>query len=233
MVAMLLAAGLAGCAGTAPYQEAAAGRIDGAVLDQGLSPHAGATVHLAELGLEDTTNDLGGFTFRQLPPGLYTLHVEVDGEEDKEIVPVGKDIERVILQVERERPDAPRTTTLRHAGETASGLPGEVCRSCSWTTRLHDQPDHVRITATWDEGDLRMAGSPSLLVVELRDAAGRMITWMEGPSPLTSTVRASALAADSDELQVRVRVHGDNDAPAPGAEVLTKLELFYGKDPGY
>lgn len=86
---LVLVVGLAGCAGTVvtpPVQQetvdfgsveatATTGVIRGVVIDEAIRPVFGATVQIASLGANATTNDNGAFSFDGLQPGTYFLQV--------------------------------------------------------------------------------------------------------------------------------------------------------------
>ncbi|MGB1585654.1 MAG: carboxypeptidase-like regulatory domain-containing protein [Thermoplasmatota archaeon] len=82
VVFVLLATILAGCAdeGAAPNEEGPrldvtddTGGIRGVVVDQAITPVAGAAVRIASLDRETTTDEEGLFTFTGLEPGTYFL----------------------------------------------------------------------------------------------------------------------------------------------------------------
>lgn len=87
--AVAVTAALAGCAGSTvspPVQQeladfgdveatATTGVIRGVVIDEAIRPIFGATVVIASLGTNTTTNDNGAFVFEDLEPGTYFLQV--------------------------------------------------------------------------------------------------------------------------------------------------------------
>lgn len=232
VLAAVLALALAGCvAPAAPSASApAGGRIDGAVVDAFLSPHANTTVRIVELGWLDETNALGGFTFRNVPAGVYTVRADVAGQTDRQTVVVREGATtQTILQVVLPPAPTPHVAALRHEGHADLGIPGTTCVPCAWQTTLHERPDHVVLEARWDNGPL--PGSPTRLVVELRDEAGRLVAFMEGQSPLQAKLMGSSIPADSETIEVRVYFHPANEAPHPGFSMQSSLCLFYAVSP--
>src|ERR1041385_4375782 len=77
----LLLAPLAGCVGQAHDAAGAGptGQLDGAVVARILHPFDGQAVYLVQLGWRDDTSPLGGFTFRDVPVGTYTVLASHDG----------------------------------------------------------------------------------------------------------------------------------------------------------
>jgi len=235
LVLVLLVPALSGCVGgEEPHAAAPTGQIDGAVVDQFLRPYAATPVHLLELERRDVTNDLGGFSFRDVPPGVYTVQVVVAGPvTDEQTVTVeAHEVSRTILQAGRPVPEDPHVVRLSHAGGVDVAVPGAGCPSCSWTTPLGEpRPDHVYLEARWE--DEMAEGSPSgtSLRVELRDQTGRLITSVEGRSPLQRYIDGSDIPGGADQLEVRVRFHRTNEVPHVGFEMDSRLCLFFATDP--
>lgn len=229
---VLLAAGLAGCMGEADLQQRPAGQIDGAVVDQYMNPYGEAEVELVGQERIDVTNDLGGFTFHGVPPGEHTVRVVFpDGQDEQTVQVVADEVTPTILQVPRVYEQAPHVSMLRHEGRVDLGLPGQGCASCSWTAELSGRPDHVLLSARWEDRVADDAPTSTLLRVELRDDDGRLITAVEGESPLQRMVGGHLVPAGADRLEVRVLFHEDNELPHPGFRMQSELCLYYGTDP--
>lgn len=88
LVAALLAAGLAGCAGPAATVDAPAGggpavtmSIVGLVQDEALTAVPDATVQVRSFNLTTTTDAAGGFRFDGLAPSAYLVDVAAEGFE--------------------------------------------------------------------------------------------------------------------------------------------------------
>jgi hypothetical protein len=82
VVALLLAALLAGCSGEAgepPEAGPGQGTLRGVVVTAAIVPIAGATVTAEPGGLEATTDESGEFTLGPLEPGAYGLQVRAQG----------------------------------------------------------------------------------------------------------------------------------------------------------
>ena len=95
--------------GTPPRAEAQEGRIVGRVTDDAGNPVAGARVTLAPADSSQpprtaTSGETGGFEFRGLPAGSYTVRASVPGQRSRE------------LRVELE-PGARRTVIARMRSE--------------------------------------------------------------------------------------------------------------------
>ena len=75
---LLVAMAMSGCLSGPEPEPTPVGRIDGAVIDHMLGPWAGVDVHLVEMDRWTTTNDLGGFSFLDVPPGIHTVAIEND-----------------------------------------------------------------------------------------------------------------------------------------------------------
>ncbi len=174
---------LAGCTATPIADDVApAGRIDGAVIDPWLQPFGGLNVSIVELGRIDTTSAMGGFTFRNVPPGLYTLlAAPLDSDEDRRTIRVtASEVVRVILQpVPHEVPFA-RSAEFTHRGASDLLLPGAECIGCSWTTRLHDQATALDAWIHWDA----VRPEEDRLRIEVRDNHDALVAVTEGVSPL-------------------------------------------------
>lgn len=70
----------------APAEKAAPVAFTGVVFDQGnVESLAGATIRIEELDLEVITDFDGNFTFQNVPPGIYTLHVSLVSYIEKNV----------------------------------------------------------------------------------------------------------------------------------------------------
>jgi hypothetical protein len=156
LVALVLSATFAGCLGGEPATPVPTGQIDGAVVDQLLRPFAEQTVYLSELGLQDSTSRLGGFTFREVPVGAYTLLVTREGTRGAvAFVDVEADrVTKVILQLMPVEGVLPSMAVLPHDNFQQVALRDQPCGECTWTAKLPEAaPAEVVFEAVW-------AGSP-------------------------------------------------------------------------
>lgn len=218
-------AGLAGCAAPAPPQPT--GQVDGAVLDPWLNPFGGAVVELLELGLTDTTSDLGGFTFRSLPPGEYTLRAMPPGT-DGAIATVkvrANEVTRVILQAPHTPEPEP---TILGADRTATfASPHSGDRHNLAPILLSGRPDDIDVRATWT-GTV----SPPPMQVQLWGASGELLAVAHG-SGSVHFQPAMDLLANGTRAIVPVIVFeedANNPVPVPQTEVTVRLhvDLYYG-----
>lgn len=210
LAAVLLPAFLAGClAGQPDTEPVPTGQIDGAVVDHLLRPYPSHTVHLVQLGRTDDTSAFGGFAFRAVPTGLYTLTTSLPtGESVTQAVEVQEDrVTRVILQlVPAEGPlpyfDAYSFTSL---GEKPQA--GAECGTCEWAVPLEadpaERPAEITLEAVWD---------PSLVLGNDRDHLDIVITDGRGfplykDTDLASPFRVSILGTDLHPEATELRVH--------------------------
>lgn len=216
---------LAGCLGAAPASPpAATGRIDGAVVDGALAPYAHQNVTLVNLGWVDQTSALGGFTFRGVPPGTYTLVAQRPGTDgDVRVVEVRPGaVTRVILQLLPHHDPSPFVSTLKNTAHTDLALPGADCADCAWGTFLLEAPQEIVLRAQWDPAPV---GSNALTLRLVTDD-GRVLGAATGESPLELSVRGDL----PGQQRVRVLVHfGDDFTPRP-LQMSSLLELYYGAD---
>ncbi|MEK6975282.1 MAG: carboxypeptidase-like regulatory domain-containing protein [Candidatus Thermoplasmatota archaeon] len=207
LLLLALPAVLAGCfAGEPPQAALPTGQIDGAVLDHFLQPFGNQSVHLVQLGLVDQTSAFGGFTFREVPPGFYTLTTSLPtGQAATQVVDVeaGK-ITRVILQLLPLPTVAPyfRAYAYTSPGEAAEG--GSMCSSCEWAVPLAaDRPAEVTVEAMWASAPL-MANSTKL---DITITDGRGFALYNGynlVSPFRVSIAGDDVHPEATELRMQV-----------------------------
>jgi hypothetical protein len=216
---------LAGCFTTAPADPAAAtGRIDGAVVDGYLNPYAFQNVTLVNLGLVDQTSALGGFTFRDVPAGTYTLVAQRLGTDgDVKVVEVRPGhITRVILQMLPHREPLPFVSSMKNTVHTDLALAGADCADCAWGTFLLEQPKEMVLQAQWDA----MPVGGNSLTLQLVASDGRVLGSATGESPLEVAVHGDLPSQE----RVKVLVHfGDDFTPRP-FQMASVLDLYYVAD---
>ncbi len=216
---------LAGCLGAAsePVAPPALGRIDGAVVDQVLRPFAHLNVTLLNLDRVDDTSELGGFTFRDVPPGTYTLVAQAPGTQgDVKVIQVqANKITRVILQLLPIPSKVPFVTSLKNRAQEDLGLPGQPCKNCEWGTFLLKRPDEVVARAAWDG----LPAGSSRITLSLVDDKDRPIASATGTSPLELDVPGDQVLADAARLKLQV-TFADDFTPQP-FDVETFLDLYY------
>jgi hypothetical protein len=223
--AALAALLLAGCLSADPGQPAAAtGRIDGAVVDGYLNPYAYQNVTLVNLGLVDQTSRLGGFTFRDVPAGTYTLVAQRPGTDgDVKVVEVRPGaITRVILQMLPHHEPLPFVSTLKNTARTDLATPGADCPDCAWSTFLLEQPKEMVLQAQWDA--VPVGGNA--LTLQLVTDDGTVLGTATGASPLELAVH-DALPS---QQRVRVLVHFADDFTPRPFQMASVLALYYVQD---
>ncbi|MEA3143146.1 MAG: hypothetical protein QOG31_470 [Thermoplasmata archaeon] len=216
---------LAGCFSAAPgAPPVATGRIDGAVVDGFLNPYAFQNVTLVNLGLVDQTSKLGGFTFRDVPAGTYTLVAQRPGTDgDVKVVEVRPDhITRVILQMLPHRDPLPFVSTLKNTARTDLAMPGADCPDCAWGTFLLEQPKEMVLQAAWDAAPV---GGNSLSLQLVTDD-GTILGQASGESPLEIIVHENL----PNQQRVKVLVHFADDFTPRPFQMASILALYYVQD---
>lgn len=232
LVALALPALLAGClAGEPAAPPGPTGQIDGAVLDNLLNPYADQVVRLVQLGLEDRTSALGGFTFREVPVGVYTLTTALpDGQTDTEVVDVRQDeVTRIILQLEPLPAELPyvEAYSFRSTGERPEA--GEVCSTCEWAVPLGaDRPEEVTFEAIWDSSLVPDEREP--LHIMISDGRGfQLYNKHDVTSPLLPiTIEGADLHPEATELRVTVGFGNGYLAPTQDFTMDSVLVFYHG-----
>jgi hypothetical protein len=214
---------LAGCVGAAPGNPAPeTGRIDGAVVDGFLNPYAYQNVTLVNLGLVDQTSRLGGFTFRDVPPGTYTLLAQRPGTDgDVKVVEVRPgQITRVILQMLPHRDPLPFVDSFKNTARTDLAVPGADCPDCSWGKFVLERPEEIVLRAQWDTAPV----GGNRLTLQLATDDGRVLGSATGESPLELAVRGDLPSQE----RVKVLVHFADDFTPRPLQMASVLDLYYG-----
>ena len=233
---LLVAMAMSGCLSDPPAEPQPVGRIDGAVIDHMLGPWGGVDVHLVEEDRWTTTNDLGGFSFLDVPPGIHTVEVDTEAGADRELVGVDAwEISQVILQV-WDLPEAqPYVAKLTHRATEQTGMPGTICEDCAWRTGLRsDKPVAVTFLAVWDPRML--VDAETHLEITLTDEQGRELApplnaddeeiYPRGGRMLRATIPGELLE-DSNRIHVDVRF-ADSNLPHVDFRLESFLHLHYG-----
>jgi hypothetical protein len=217
---------LSGCITVAPAPaRPATGQIDGAVVDGYLNPYPYQNVTLANLHWVDQTSRLGGFTFRNVPPGTYTLVSQKPGTDgDVKVVEVspGKTT-RVILQMLPHHDPIPFVSILKNNAHTDLALPGSDCPDCAWGTFVLEKPKEIVLKAAWDAAP---AGGNTLTLRLLADD-GQELGSVTGASPLELAVKGDDLPAGQ---KVKVNVHFGGDFLPRPVQMQSLLSLYYVAD---
>ncbi|MEK6985059.1 MAG: carboxypeptidase-like regulatory domain-containing protein [Candidatus Thermoplasmatota archaeon] len=224
VLAVALVALLAGCAGNAtPQAPLETGRIDGAVVDQILRPFSFLNVTLVNLDRVDVTSEMGGFTFRNLPAGSYTLVAQAEGTlGDVKVVEVKTgQVTRVILQLLPVPSVVPFVTSLHNRAQEDLGMPGATCDSCAWGTFLLNHPDDVVLRASWSA----LPVGSSTVTITLRDDEDQELGSVTGASPLELAISGADIDLDATRLKVSFR-YADDFTPQ-SFDVESFLDLYY------
>ena len=228
LLALVLPAALAGCLGGEPAP-VPTGQIDGAVVDQLLRPFSDQTVYLSELGWRDSTSRLGGFTFREVPVGSYTLITSHDGTRGAvAVVDVQEGhVTKIILQLLPLPRKEPTMSILPpHSGYEDVALPGHSCPSCEWTIPLDEGvPKEVTFEAYWD----RMPHGDDGMRFEITDQFGDVL--YQSPvafgEPVSISIQGADIPEDADRLHVTA-VFGDTFTPRTMFHMESVVTMYYG-----
>lgn len=230
-VLLALPALLAGCSAGEPARESApAGQIDGAVLDNLLNPYADQTVTLVQLDRIDRTSVLGGFTFRGVPLGVYTLTTVLpDGQSDTEVVEVKEgEITRIILQVMPLAAPEPYFEAFSHMSDGEKPERGAVCTSCEWAVPLgSDRPMEVTLEALWDSGPILGDESDRLNIVVTDGRGFQLYAGYEVASPFLVSIAGEDIHPEATELRVTARFGREFLPSTQDFQMNTVLTLYH------
>lgn len=229
LLLLALTALLAGCLAGEPAAPVPTGQIDGAVVDHLLRPYAAQEVRLLQLDRTDSTSPLGGFTFRQVPVGLYTVTTSSGGVSATQLVDVteGK-ISRVILQLVVPEPPGPYADNLAFTSKAQMATPGDVCDACAWDQPLEgsELPVQIVLEAEWP-GLAAVAGERDLLDIVVADQDGFPLYRDLVASPLNITLDGADLPPGTTALKVRA-TFGPEFTPQPAFQMDAVLRFYYG-----
>jgi hypothetical protein len=232
LAALLLPALLAGCLGGEDASAVPTGQIDGAVVDHTLHPFANQTVYLSQLGLTDQTSRLGGFTFRDVPVGTYTLLAAHEGTQGTAVVVevVADRITKVILQLLPTPVQDPHMAVFPpHSGFENVTSWNQECMSCAWTVSLEgaERPAEVVFEWHWETSALADHGDDTLRF-QVVDDQGNLLYRREAPgSPFTATIDGADIPADAGELRVQVWF-GSGFIPRVNFRLESYVTVYYG-----
>lgn len=231
VAALVLPAVLAGCLGEeAP--PVPTGQIDGAVVDHLLRPFADQTVYLTQLGRTDQTSRLGGFTFRDVPVGSYTLLSAHEGTQGAvAVVDVREDhITKVILQLLPTPQREPHMAFLPpHSSFENLTAWNQECKSCAWTIPLEgdERPAEVVIEWHWETSALAENGDDTLRFQVLDDRGNLLYRRQASSSPFAATIDGYDIPADAQELRVQVWF-GAGFIPRANFRLESFVTFYYG-----
>ncbi len=231
-VALLcLPALLAGCLAGEPAAPAEpTGQIDGAVVDQLLRPFANQTVLLVQLDRTDQTSPLGGFTFREVPVGFYTVTTAGDGGRfATQVVEVQEGrITRVILQLLPVPGPHLAILPYQHQSTAERAEAGQVCAPCEWSVELPAQhPAEVTLEAAWQTGPLLGEQRDHLNLFVTDDRGFPLLEARDQSSPALLSIDGADIHPDARELRVQVS-YGDQFLPDPDFTMRSVLTLYLG-----
>jgi hypothetical protein len=231
LAALLLPALLAGClGGDAP--PVPTGQIDGAVVDHLLRPFPGETVYLSQLGRTDQASERGGFTFRQVPVGTYTLLAAHEGTQGTAVVvsvEAGR-VTKVILQLlPTPVPDPHMAIFPPHSGFEDLASYSQECKSCAWTVPLDgpERPAEVVFEFRWEASALGENGDDSMRFQVMDDQGDLLYRRGAADSPFTATIDGADIPADAREVRVQAWF-GPNFTPRANFRLESYVTVYYG-----
>lgn len=208
----------------------ATGQIDGAVVGPLLHPFSNQAVHLVQADRVDYTSDLGGFTFRNVPVGFYTLTTRgPDGATAAQVVDVeaGR-ITRVILQLLPIPQKLPYFEALSFHSFEERPQRGGVCEGCAWVVPLGaDAPAEMTFEALWQPGPV-LGPDRDRLDIVIRDDRG--FPLFEGRalrSPVLVSIDGADVHPDARELHVEV-AFGPDFLPRTAFTMDSVMTLYHG-----
>ncbi|HUR24659.1 MAG TPA: carboxypeptidase regulatory-like domain-containing protein [Candidatus Thermoplasmatota archaeon] len=232
LAALLLPALLAGCLAEGPAEPVPTGQIDGAVVDHLLHPYADQTVYLSQLGRSDQTSALGGFTFRNVPVGSYTLLAAHEGTQGAAaVVEVEADrVTKVILQLMPTPVREPHMAIFpSHSGFEDLASYSQECKSCAWTVPLEgdERPAEVVFEWRWETSALADNGDDTLRFQVVDDRGDLLYRREAGGSPFTAALDGEDIPDDARELRVQVWF-GPGFVPRANFRLESYVTVYYG-----
>jgi hypothetical protein len=228
LLLLALPALLAGCLAGEPAAPARTGQIDGAVVDHLLRPYGDQEVRLLQLDRTDATSPLGGFTFRDVPVGVYTVTTSIGGISATQLVDVEEGrITRVILQLVVPEPPGPYASNLAFTSKAQMATPGVACDACAWDQPLEGSEVPVQIVLEADWPGLAVAGERDLLDIVVADQDGFPLYRDLVASPLNITLDGADLPPGTTAIKVRA-TFGPEFTPQPAFQMDAVLRLYYG-----
>lgn len=236
LTALLLPALMAGCLGGEDPVVVLVGQIDGAVVDELLRPFANQTVYLTQLGRTDQTSPLGGFTFRDVPVGSYTLLAAHDGTQGAAVgITVEADrISKVILQLLPNPVREPHMSiSPPHSAFENMSSWGAQCMSCSWTIALDgpERPAEAVFEFHWESSALGEQGDDRMKFVVMDDKGDLLYNRVADRSPFTATIDGADIPEDAGELRVRA-YWGSGFTPRANFRLESYVTMYYGATSG-
>lgn len=227
LVAMVLPALAAGCLDDGPAAPVPTGQIDGAVVDQLLRPFGNQTVYLSPLGRTDSTSRLGGFTFREVPVGTYTVLTALEGTRGAAAVVDVQEgrVTKTILQLLPVDVAPPYLDIVPHSGFADRAFPGEVCGGCAWEVPLDQHPEEVVFEARWDGTALGLDG----MRFQVTDDRGDVLyqSPVETDGPVTISIAGADIPDDAGSLHVTASF-GQEFTPRANFRMESVLTLYHG-----
>jgi hypothetical protein len=206
------------------------GQIDGAVVDPLLHPYANQTVTLVQLGRTDQTSAFGGFTFRDVPIGFYTVTTEAPGAlPATHVVDVQADkITRVILQLMPIPVEAPYFELFSFQSTAEASEAGAECQACAWSVPLDEaRPAEVTLEAAWAAGPPLGERYDRLDVKVTDDRGFPLYSDQDLASPFIISILGSDIRPDVTELRVQV-TYGRDFLPRTAFEMHSVMTLYHG-----
>lgn len=232
LAALLLPALLAGCLGGDDPPAVATGQIDGAVVDHLLRPFADKAVYLNQLGRSDQTSRLGGFTFRDVPVGSYTLLAAHEGTQGAAVVvEVHADrITKVILQLLPTPVREPHMAIMpSHSSVEERAFWSQECVSCERSVILDgpERPAEVALEFHWDASVLGQEGDDSMRFEVVDDRGDLLYRGTTAESPARITIDGADIPPEAGELMVHAWF-GPGFTPRTDFQLDSMVTMYYG-----
>lgn len=179
------------------------GHLSGIVVDETITPVAGAVVRLPGLEAETRTDDAGAFAFADLWPGPYYLEADAAGHEMvSAVVDVTRDaFTKVRIELARAPSEDPYHVTHEFNGfaelamDPITGASVLTCNQCSFRAFMDRDPDTVIVEAVrenrYDDPTLNQGWYG---VVE--DGSGDRIASDRAEGPLLLRLEADQVAGE-------------------------------------
>lgn len=213
-----------------PDVPVATGQIDGAVVNHLLSPFSNQEVRLVQLERSDFTSRLGGFTFRQVPVGVYTVTTTDSlGVTATQIVQVDADrITRVILQILPPHENLTYFQAYPHQSFQERPQAGAACTACDWAVPLDGKrPQEITLDALWHPGPV-VGEERDRLDIEITDGRGfALYSGHNVETPLSISIDGADLHENATEIRVHVSF-GPQFMPSMAFRMDSVLTLYHG-----
>ena len=207
-----------------PDPEDIRGAVSGIVVDDAIYPVAGATVRIALLSMETTTDDGGRFVFETMAPGLHAIEAVKDGHATGlgTLNVRSGQLAKVVLMAKRLPYQEPYHTT--HVLEESRSAQDALEDARFHIVPLDRTAAGMVVESYWEGLPEPLVGDPlSYRVV----AESNLSSASEGSGPNPLRLEFDAAWFDADEYAVRVEVGPTMVTVPPDVIGRTFVTLFY------